>query len=252
MYRPAIGSELNVHSFFKLINYKYHWRKEHPNEFTTNGILCFSGRQGNGKTLTAVKYIKEILKDYPRCIVVSNIDINGVNVIRYTGLADLLKIDNGDNGIILFFDEISNQFNSVTSKDINPEWFTIINMQRKRHMHIIGTCPILSRVGKAFREQFDVICLCDQWLGGFIQFNHYYINNCFVVNRHNNFFHSNKAVNQCSISWSTDFILTVYISGSTCRRTLKQYVNANNGITILVSNSTLNCYILRPCKTNSQ
>ena len=181
MYRPAIGSELNVHSFFKLIKYKYHWRKEHPHEFTTNGILCFSGRQGNGKTLTAVKYIKEILKDYPRCIVVSNIDIKGVNVIRYTGLADLLKIDNGDNGIILFFDEISNQFNSVTSKDINPEWFTIINMQRKRHMHIIGTCPILSRVGKAFREQFDVICLCDQWLGGFIQFNHYYINNCFAL-----------------------------------------------------------------------
>lgn len=181
MYTKAIGSEFNIRSFFKTIKYKFRWRKSHPYEFTTNGILVFSGRQGNGKTLTACKYIKAILKDYPKCIVVSNIDINGVDVIRYTGLADLLKIDNGDNGIILFFDEISNQFNSVTSKDIDPEWFTIINMQRKRHLHIIGTCPILSRIGKAFREQFDVICLCQQYLYGTIQFNHYYINNCFAL-----------------------------------------------------------------------
>lgn len=181
MYVNAIGSEFNIRSFFKTLKYKFRWRKAHPHEFTTNGILVFSGRQGNGKTLTACRYIKSILKDYPKCIVVSNIDINGVNVIRYTGLADLLKIYNGDNGIILFFDEISNQFNSVTSKDIDPEWFTIINMQRKRHLHIIGTCPILSRIGKAFREQFDVICLCQQYLHGTIQFNHYYINNCFAL-----------------------------------------------------------------------
>lgn len=181
MYKPAVGSEFNAHSFFKTLKYKYDWRKDHPHEFTVNGILVFSGRQGNGKTLTAVKYIKDILKDYPKCIVVSNIDIKGVNCIKYTGLADLLNIDNGENGIILFFDEISNQFNSVTSKDIDPEWFTIINMQRKRHLHIVGTCPILSRVGKAFREQFDIICLCQQWLGGFIQFNEYYQNNCFAL-----------------------------------------------------------------------
>ncbi|MBR4418694.1 MAG: ATP-binding protein [Clostridia bacterium] len=181
MYKIAIGSEFNVHSFFKTIKYKLQYRRSHPDEFTVNGILCFSGRQGNGKTLTAIKYIKDILKDYPKCIVVSNVDIHGVDVIRYTGLADFLKINNDDKGIILFFDEISNQFNSVTSKDIDPEWFTIINMQRKRHIHIIGTCPILSRVGKAFREQFDVICLCEQYLFGTIQWNHYYINNCFAL-----------------------------------------------------------------------
>lgn len=181
MHKPSAGSRLNVGSLFALGKYKHDWRREHPHEFPVNGILVFSGRQGSGKSLTAIQYIKNLLAKWPGAVVVSNAHINGIDYIPYTGLSDLLEVDNGEKGIILFFDEISNQFNSVQSKDISPEWFTILNMQRKRHMHIIGTCPILTRVGKAFREQFDIICICSQHINGYIQLNEYYVNNCFAL-----------------------------------------------------------------------
>ena len=94
MHKPSAGSRFNFGSFFALNSYRRKWRKEHPHEFPVNGILVFSGRQGSGKSLTAVQYIKNMLKTWPDAIVVSNAHINGIEYISYTGLADLLKIDN--------------------------------------------------------------------------------------------------------------------------------------------------------------
>lgn len=180
MYRKAWGCNINLLHLFKLFDYNLEYAKEHKNEFKPHGILVFSGEQGSGKTLTAVRYIKLCLNQYPKAKVVSNVNINGVDTIRYQGLHTLLETDNGSDGIIFFCDEISNQFSSLDSKEISSDWFTILNMQRKRHLHIVGTCPVLGRVMKPFREQFSVICTCEQLFGGYVQNNHYYKNTLFA------------------------------------------------------------------------
>lgn len=130
---------LNPSNIFDLMDYKKEYKKNHPDEFPFHGFLCFSGEQGSGKSLTAFRFIDAIKDVYPDCVIVSNVNIPHFDYIPYKGLDTLLNCDNGEKGIIFFCDEISNEFCNLS--DISPEWFTIINMQRKRHLLIIGTCP---------------------------------------------------------------------------------------------------------------
>ena len=57
---------------FKLDTYR-----ENPYYFKPCGTLIFSGSQGEGKTLTGVCYIKNVLEHYPKCILVTNTRIKG-------------------------------------------------------------------------------------------------------------------------------------------------------------------------------
>ena len=68
--------------------------------------------------------------------------------------------------IVLYIDEITSEFNSLDSKEFNTDWFTIINMMRKRNILIVGTCPLFTRLSKAFREQFDSWFICTKGLLG--------------------------------------------------------------------------------------
>ncbi len=57
---------------FKLDNYRYN-----PYYFKPSGTLIFCGSQGEGKTLSAVQYINNILDTYPKAILVTNTRIKG-------------------------------------------------------------------------------------------------------------------------------------------------------------------------------
>lgn len=57
---------------FKVQNYKLN-----PYYFKPCGTLVFCGSQGEGKTLTAVSYVKRVLNQYPKSILVSNTRIKG-------------------------------------------------------------------------------------------------------------------------------------------------------------------------------
>lgn len=56
---------------------------DEPNFFKPCGTLVFCGSQGEGKTLTAVSYIKKVLKKYPHAILVTNTRIRGRPVNAY-------------------------------------------------------------------------------------------------------------------------------------------------------------------------
>lgn len=170
----CMRGSLNPDNLLETYQYKKEFAREHPEYFKPDGIVVFTGMQGSGKTLSAVAYIHKLCLQYPKAIVVSNCALTFPDcenqVLEYKGYKQIKEMDNGYAGIILFLDEIQSEFNSLESKDIDPAWFQVISMQRKRRLHVVGTSQLFSRVAKCWREQFHNVVEC-RCLFGYIQMN---------------------------------------------------------------------------------
>lgn len=134
-----------------------------------NGIICFCGEQGSGKTLSAVQYLRRVCKRYPKAKVVSNIEISIPDIDNklyyYEGLDMMMDFNNGEHGVIFFIDEMHLEFNSLESKGMDIRTFELVSQQRKARKHIIGTSQVFGRLAKPFREQFKYAVLCERYLG---------------------------------------------------------------------------------------
>lgn len=170
-----LKGKFSLKNIINVIKYKIQFRAEHSDYFWSDGLLVFCGGQGSGKTLSAVKYVKELINKYPSSILVSNVIINGLpddyKVFQYKGPDDLSKYNNGEKGVIFLIDEIQNDFNCLESKEIPPSVYTEICQQRKQRKHIIGTSQIYTRVAKQFREQYKFCVFCRNIMN-VIQINH--------------------------------------------------------------------------------
>lgn len=134
--------------------------KINPPIFPYYGIIGFCGKQGSGKTYSAVKLTKELYDNY-NILVLSNLEIAVSNFEIFVDLDQLFNLDLAKyDGAVLLIDEITNVFNNLDYKTFDTRWFDIINMLRKRHILLIGTCPVFNRINKAFREQFDYFIDC--------------------------------------------------------------------------------------------
>ena len=58
------------------------WNKPKGNSFPT-GSRVYKGYQGSGKTLSMVKYAIDIQKQYPDCLIYSNVSIRGLENFTY-------------------------------------------------------------------------------------------------------------------------------------------------------------------------
>lgn len=166
---------LNPLNYFKCLKYVRDFRKANPDYFDLSGLLVFTGAQGEGKTLSAVLYVIKVLSAYPKCILVSNIDlkqfpIDNKRVFRFINADDLTKYNNGDKGVIFLIDEIQLYFNSLDSKNIDPAVMVQISQQRKQRKHIVCTSQVFGRLAKPLREQFSNVVYCKKILS-FIQYN---------------------------------------------------------------------------------
>lgn len=74
---------LDFDRLVRSVKFKYNSYKDNPYYFKPCGTLIFSGSQGEGKTLTGVCYIKNILNRYPNCILVTNTRIKGRPINAY-------------------------------------------------------------------------------------------------------------------------------------------------------------------------
>lgn len=150
---------------------------ENPNYFKPSGVLCFCGEQGAGKTYSAVVYVYDLLKAYPRLICCTNMQLYGLfdefesRIVPYTGVESFTDVNNGSNGVIFLIDELHLEFNSLESKKMPLSLFTQISQQRKQRKHIVGTSQLYSRLAKPFREQMDSVVACKCFCG-VVQFNH--------------------------------------------------------------------------------
>lgn len=170
---PSLKGDLRIRDMLAIGRFNKQFKGLHPYYFKPDGIVIFTGPQGSGKTLSAVKYVRNILQAFPNCKVISNIKLTGIDTYEFIGFVESLDKypSNGEYGVIFLIDEIQTEFSSLESKNISPSELAAISQQRKRRIHIVGTAQLWTRVAKPFREQTCAAIDCDSILGGRIQRN---------------------------------------------------------------------------------
>jgi len=164
--------------------------------FRPNGTQVYCGKQGSGKTISAVRHANRIKDLYPKAVLVSNLDLKYYQpidfsseqqlkeivqqlnhnrnlcskyYIRFKSLEELSQalvlINNEKYGVIYLIDEIHTYFNSLDSKNIPMFVFTEISQQRKQRKVIVGTSQLFLRMAKPFREQCDNLIVCNTIFG---------------------------------------------------------------------------------------
>lgn len=168
----AIRGKLDPDDLLHAIKYNIDFKKEHPDWFLPDGIIVFTGSQGQGKTLSAVRYIDRLMRCYPKAMLCSNVFIKGYDdrFVFFDGVRKFKEVDNGEYGVIYFIDEIQLLFNSLESRQMDLNLFTTICQQRKKRKHIVGTSQVFNRISKGFREQFKYAVMCNK-VFGFLQWN---------------------------------------------------------------------------------
>lgn len=161
------------------------------NFFWPTGTQVYSGSQGSGKTLSAVRHTRRLKIRYPKSILVTNLKLTYLTPRTFKtreGLERVLStinteteyiyfqsfdtltlalvgVNNDTFGVIYLIDEIHTYFNSLESKNIPMYVFTEISQQRKQRKLIIGTSQLFTRLAKPFREQCDNIIACNTIFG---------------------------------------------------------------------------------------
>lgn len=165
--------------------------RKDPTFFWPTGTQVYVGRQGSGKTISAVYHAHKLKNRYPALIIVTNLLLTSMSPVHYKTKEDLrqvianldpqteyiyfqdmdqlalalVEVNNGFLGVLYLIDEIHIYFNALDSKNIPMFVFTEISQQRKQRKAIIGTSQLFMRMAKPFREQCDNIIMCNTMLG---------------------------------------------------------------------------------------
>lgn len=152
----------NPKNLVDTLSYKIRFARDNPDYFYPSGIWVFCGPQGSGKTLSAVKCLKEMVKSYPKVKVCSNLEIKGLEteIIPFTDYSQLSELSNGVEGIIFLLDEIHVLWNSLESKEIPISEMACFCQMRKDRRVIIGTSQVYGRIAKPIREQLQFVIDC--------------------------------------------------------------------------------------------
>lgn len=122
-------------------------------DFPYQGIELFTGGQGVGKTLNLIMRLREVHREYPDALIVSNIPLFGIPYVPYRGISDFDKYDNGTKGIVFVLDEVHTLYSSLKSKEMRDAELVVWCQNRKNRRLILSTSQRFSRVAKPIREQ---------------------------------------------------------------------------------------------------
>lgn len=155
-------------------SFKYKWVKPEKNQFPT-GSRVYKSYQGGGKTLSMTFYAFQIQKQFPDCIIYSNILINGLNNYHYIEndnvLRQALEHRNGKNGVLVLLDEAHLYFGKKSG--IPLDVLTAISQQRKDRRRLVFSSQIWEELDISLRKQVKEIVDC-RILFNCIQFNTIY------------------------------------------------------------------------------
>lgn len=136
------------------------------------GTIVFKGFQGSGKTLSMVHYVLQLQKDFPDCLVFSNVNIKGLkNFILLENDRDVaaaIAAQNGPKGVAVVIDEAHLFFNKKTG--IPLDVLTAISQQRKDRRRMILSSQIWEELDVSLRKQVKHVVSC-QCRFGHVQVN---------------------------------------------------------------------------------
>ena len=162
-----LNKEFNLFSGIKAQIWKI--KNKNPEELDVTGINIFTGSQGSGKSLSMIHVFKKLIYDFPKAIVVTNLEFNFEipnKIKKYEGFEDF-KIENGIFGVIYLLDEIHLILNSLESKGVPLSIIVELSQQRKQRKLILGTSQVYSRMAKPLREQIRNIIICKNYFSLF-------------------------------------------------------------------------------------
>lgn len=126
------------------------------------GSIVFKGFQGSGKTLSMVHYVFQLQKQFPKCIIYSNVIIRGLKQFHLVendrDVAEAISAQNGPDGVVLLLDEAHLFFNKKTG--ISLDVLTAISQQRKDRRRIILSSQIWEELDISLRKQVKHIVSC--------------------------------------------------------------------------------------------
>lgn len=135
-----------------------------PGYFPYQGCIIFTGRQGSGKTVGLVQYMRAMQREYPKSKVITNLAYRDEDDVL-NDWKPLLTYKNGIYGVICAIDEMQNWFSSNQSKDFPPEMLQVITQNRKNRRIILGTSQVFTRLSKPLREQATEVRECHTFFG---------------------------------------------------------------------------------------
>ena len=160
MIIQALEQPKRISNIFKTKKYNKEFYKNNPDYFYPSGFICMVGVQGGGKTLVAVNYVYKLMEYYPKCILVTNIDlkdypVDNKRVFRFKRAEHLLEYKNGKLGVIFLIDEIHLYMGSQKgANNLNPEVLQAICQQRKQRIHIVSTTQFFAQLNRIVHYPF--------------------------------------------------------------------------------------------------
>lgn len=132
--------------------------------FPYQGMIIFEGRQGSGKTISMVRYMKDMQYEFPDALCTTNLAYTDEDkpLKAWTMLIDY---KNGYKGVIVAMDELQNWFSSNDSKNFPPEMLSVITQNRKNRRIILGTSQNFYLLAKAIRSQATEVRRCATYFG---------------------------------------------------------------------------------------
>lgn len=127
------------------------------------GLFCYTGKQGKGKTYSAIKFLIE-QKLHHNYIILTNVKSFNVfeDTIYFEDINDMIDycttFKENDKNVIIFFDEIFTILEKNTR--INKKILSFLSQLRKRHIIFVTTAQEWSEINITFRRyvRYQISC----------------------------------------------------------------------------------------------
>ena len=137
-----------------------------PDFFKYQGLVIYTGRQGQGKTVSMVRDMMAMQEEYPLSKCITNLAYKYEDE-SLTDWRQLIDYKNDIYGVIVGLDEIQNWFSSKQSKDFPPEMFEVVTQNRKNRRIILATTQNFYQPAKDVRAQCSEVRKCLTFFGVF-------------------------------------------------------------------------------------
>lgn len=154
---------LKIYQLKLSIDFKSFFKKGFKKVDNAFGLFCYTGKQGKGKTYSAIKFLIEQKLQYNYKILtnVKSFDVFK-DTVYYEDINDMIdyctSFNENDENIIIFFDEIFTILEKQTR--INKKILSFLSQLRKRKIVFVTTAQEWSEINITFRRyvRFQISC----------------------------------------------------------------------------------------------